>query len=119
MGRSQVEKGKAREREVVAIMRERFDRAQRSGHAQGEGGKHKRCDVEGIPHVWLSVKGGKAPRVLEAVDEARKATGSEARLLAGTVPAVAFRRDRGGPWFVAVPLTVFRDLWDLHLSEVP
>jgi hypothetical protein len=119
MGRSQVEKGKAREREVVAVMRYRFDRAQRSGHAQGEGGKHKRCDVEGVPHVWLSVKGGKAPRVLEAVEEARKATWHGRQFLDGTVPAVAFRRDRDPRWFVAVPLEVFRDLWDAHLSEVP
>lgn len=119
MGRKSVDKGKAREREVVGIMRERFERASRSGHAQGEGGKHARPDVEGIPSVWLSVKGGKAPRVLDAVEEARKATRSGERLVAGTVPAVAFRRDRGGAWFVAVPLEVFRDLWDAHLSEVP
>lgn len=118
MGRSQVEKGKAREREVVTIMRERFD-ASRSGHAQGEGGKHKRCDVEGVPHVWMSVKGGKKPGVLAAVREAKAATRSEARLLAGTVPVVAFRQDGDGEWFAALPLKVFRDLWDAHLSEVP
>lgn len=116
MGRRSVDKGKAREREVVAIMRECFDRAQRSGHAQGEGGERKRCDVEGVPSVWLSVKGGKAPRVLDAVQEAQRARdeGSGQR-----VPVVAFRRDGDGEWFAAVPLIVFRDLWDRHLTEVP
>jgi hypothetical protein len=116
MGRSQVEKGKAREREVVAIMRECFDRAQRSGHAQGEGGRWKRPDVEGIPSVWLSVKGGARPPVLAAVKEAQRARDTGR---GGGVPVVAFRQDGDGEWFAALPLTVFRDLWDRHLTEVP
>jgi len=104
-GRRSVDKGKAREREVVRILRVSFPRAARTGHAQGEGKAHRRPDVDGVPGVWLSVKSGRAPRVLDAVDEAAEAAG-------GLTPAVAFRRDGWPGWFVAVPLATFRDQHD-------
>lgn len=104
-GRASVTKGKEREREVVRLARIYFPRAARTGHAQGEGRAHRRPDVDGIPGVWLSVKGGAAPRVLDAVEEVAEAVeGSDA------TPAVAFRRDRAGEWFVAVPLAHFLGL---------
>ena len=101
-GRSSVTKGKEREREVVEEVRRRFPLARRTGHQQGEGGQHQRPDVEGIPGVWLSVKSGKAPRVLDALQEADDAAGID------LTPAVAFRRDRGR-WWVAVPLGYWLD----------
>lgn len=101
-GRGAVNKGKAMEREAVAIVRRRFPMAQRTGHQQGEGGKHKRPDIDGVPGVWLSVKSGKAPRVLPALEEADAAAGID------LTPAVAFRRDRGR-WWVAVPLSYWLD----------
>jgi hypothetical protein len=105
-GRKSVDKGKAREREVVKLARIYFPEAARTGHAQGEGGAHRRPDVDGLPGVWLSVKGGAAPRVLDAVDEACEAVGQAG----DDIPAVAFRRDGCGEWFVAVPLAHFLGL---------
>lgn len=110
-GRKSVDKGKAREREVVQLLRVTFDLTCRTGHMQGEGGKHRKPDVIGVPGLYLSVKGGKAPRVLEAVEEARKEAKGRR-----VVPAVAFRRDGRGPWWVAVPLDTFRDVWAEHLD---
>lgn len=108
-GRKSVTKGKEREREVVKLARVYFPEAARTGHAQGEGGAHRRPDVDGIPGVWLSVKGGAAPRVLDAVEEASEAVGD-----GGDTPAVAFRRDGAGEWWVAVPLAHFLGL---HLDD--
>lgn len=102
----QAEKGKALEREVVALAREHFPDAYRTGHAQGEGGAHARPDIEGIPGAWLSVKGGHRVRVVTALEEARAAAHAELRAKrTGTarVPVVAFRQDRD-EWCAALPL---------------
>jgi hypothetical protein len=104
-GRASVTKGKEREREVVKLARIFFPEAARTGHAQGEGGAHRRPDVDGIPGVWLSVKAGAAPRVLDAVAEASEAVGH-----GDEVPVVAFRRDGSGEWWAAVPLAHFLGL---------
>jgi len=104
-GRRSVDKGKAREREVVRILRVSFPHAARTGHAQGEGKAHRRPDLDGIPGVWLSIKSGRAPRVLDAVEEAAEAAGYLS-------PAVAFRRDGWPGRFVAVPLARWRDMLD-------
>lgn len=112
-GRRAVEKGKAREREVVRLLRVSFPRAARTGHAQGEGGAHRRPDVDGVPGVWLSVKGGRSPRVLDAVDEAHKAMPYPREVRFGfydPMPVVAFRRDGQGTWTAAIPLNTFREL---------
>lgn len=94
MSASQVRKGKAREREVVALARAAgFPEAQRTGP-----------DVSGVPDAWVSVKGGRYPRPLPALAEARRDAAPSAR-----VPLVAFRGDRG-EWFGAVPLAALLDL---------
>lgn len=96
-GRRSVDKGKAREREVLQLVRERAPWASRTGHQQGEGGEHRKPDIDMGRGVWLSVKGGKAPRVLDAVVEAADAADDR-------IPIVAFRRDGWGSWWAALPL---------------
>lgn len=106
MGKSQRDKGKRGEREVVRILTAAGNWPARRGW-QSAGGRLQ-CDVEGTP-LWTEVKRGKRCNIRAAMAQALADTDGR--------PVAVFTREDGGDWLCTLDAVFAVECLALYLRR--
>lgn len=116
IGKSSKARGKRGELNLVHALRDAgFTEARRTAQYCGKAGT---SDVVGLPGVHVEAKNVERLNIWSALAQSKRDAEADGN---GDIPAVFFKRNRSGGWYVAVPLSDFVRLYaqsDLCKGEV-